>query len=211
MAGNGSLPRSQLAPIPGGYLRKDAAAAWNAMYLHAKRLGVTISVNGPDSSYRTLPRQRYWKNWWCARGRCGNAAVPGTSNHGLGLAVDVPPLTRRTIDRIGEAYGWAKKWSDASHEAWHIKWRPGVWKGSVPPTVDVFTKIERRLVDELWKIRRTHGKVWNRDERRRAEEIKRWIREQRARIRSEAEKTGWDRANRRARYGLLEKAYKAER
>jgi hypothetical protein len=75
----------------------------------------------------------------------------------------------------------------------------------------VFTKTERRLVDELWRIRKNHGKVWNKEEKARAEEIKTWILAQRKRIEDAAKKTGWGRANRKARYDLLTKAYKAER
>jgi LAS superfamily LD-carboxypeptidase LdcB len=30
----------------------------------------------------------WWRNYYCSVGRCGLAAVPGTSRHGLGRAVD---------------------------------------------------------------------------------------------------------------------------
>jgi D-alanyl-D-alanine carboxypeptidase len=204
MARNGRLPPNLLAPIPGGSLSKEAAGAWNAMSAESqRRFGVVLRTNGPDSSYRTFDRQVYWRNWWCAKGKCGNAAVPGTSNHGLGLAVDVPQQVRSIIDRIGEPFGWAKRWSDAPHESWHVKYRSGIFAGAAAASVDPLTKRERRLVDELQKIRRTHGTVWNKAELARAREIKRWIVRQRERIRAEAAKTGWTKANRRARYDLL--------
>lgn len=136
MALNGRLPASVLAPIAGGQLEKHAAAAWNAMNAESKRrFGVTLLPLGAASSYRTYAQQLYlWDHVphahdpnWVAR--------PGTSNHGLGVAVDLRTRQMRAIiDRIGAAYGWAKKWSDAPVEWWHIKYRPGVWKGHVEPS-----------------------------------------------------------------------------
>jgi hypothetical protein len=146
--------------------------------------------------------------WWCDRGKCANAAVPGTSNHGLGLAVDVPQSTRTIIDQIGEPFGWAKKWSDAPQEPWHIKYRTGSFAGAAA-SVDPLTKHERRLVDELQKLRaaaRAAG-TWNKPNGLRAREIKRWIVRQRERIRAAATQTGWTTANRRARYDLLANVY----
>lgn len=124
---NGRLSRSELASISGGFLRKDAAAAWNAMCAAAAKQGRAVPrPGGPDSSYRTFARQQAMKRMWTAQGKPQNAATPGTSNHGLGIAVDVPsPAQRATINAIGTAFGWQKRWSDASHEAWHLKWRPG--------------------------------------------------------------------------------------
>jgi murein L,D-transpeptidase YcbB/YkuD len=36
---------------------------------------------------------------------------------------------RQIVDEIGEQFGWAKKWSDAPSEWWHLSYRPGVWDG----------------------------------------------------------------------------------
>ena len=133
MAGNGNLPDSSLSPIAGGgQLRNDAAAAWNAMAarIYDER-GVRIRVNGPDSAYRTYARQVYWRNYWCSRGACQNAAVPGTSNHGWGIATDVPSYVQSLIGTFGSAYGWRKSCSDAPWEAWHYKWCGG-WSGQNP-------------------------------------------------------------------------------
>ena len=126
-ARNGRLARSELAPVPGGFLRKDAAAAWNAMCAAALDEGRPVPrPRGKGSSYRTFKRQVFWRCVWTARGTPGNAAIPGTSDHGEGIAVDVPePAQRNTIDAIGAKYGWQKRWSDAAHEPWHFKWRVG--------------------------------------------------------------------------------------
>ena len=40
------------------------------------------------SCYRDLAMQQWWRDYYCGQGACGNAAVPGTSVHGWGRAVD---------------------------------------------------------------------------------------------------------------------------
>ncbi|MEZ0228996.1 MAG: peptidoglycan-binding protein [Planctomycetota bacterium] len=127
---NGRLPQSALAqihhPTYTVYLEKNAAASWNAMrqFMLARGVG-DIYPNGRISAYRTYDEQVQAKKDYGS-----NAATPGTSNHGLGLAVDLATQTMRTnLDRYGEQFGWAKKWSDASWEWWHIKYRAGVWSG----------------------------------------------------------------------------------
>jgi hypothetical protein len=152
---NGRIPASALAPITAGRLRKNpnAAAAWNAMNA---RVGGVLRPLGSMSSYRTFAQQVYLY----ARSRPGWAARPGTSNHGWGLAVDIATRHMRAlVDRYGERYGWAKKWSDASWEWWHLKYRPGVWNGKAPvvyPTLRKGTLRRKyiRLVQRiLWRNR----------------------------------------------------------
>jgi hypothetical protein len=135
MSGNGRLTASELAPIPGGRLAKTAAPSWNALYAICRMKGVPIYPSGSRSSYRPYADQQYF--WSLYRSGRGNlAAYPGTSNHGLGLAVDLAtPQMRTMIDRYGAPFGWAKKWSDAPGEWWHIKWRGGVWKGKASDPV----------------------------------------------------------------------------
>jgi len=55
----------------------------------------TSSYTGPfpppprmESCYRTYEMQEWWRNFYCFLGNCGLAAVPGTSVHGWGRAVD---------------------------------------------------------------------------------------------------------------------------
>lgn len=138
---NGRLPRSALAPAAQGgcvQLAKPAAKAWNALQV---RVGKVLPVSGCLSAYRTLSEQVAMRTSWCARGACSNAAVPGTSNHGLGIAVDVPAWVRTIVDRHGARYGWCKAtqvakgrscWSDAAHEPWHIRWTAGIFKARRP-------------------------------------------------------------------------------
>lgn len=132
---NGRIPASALRPIPGnGRLVIAAAMAYTAMYLAAKRAGVSLTIieGAIRRTYREYAAQVAARRMWCAQGRCGNAAVPGTSNHGWGITVDLMTLAqRRWIDAHGAVYGWAKKWSDAAWEWWHLKWKAGVWHGHV--------------------------------------------------------------------------------
>lgn len=132
MAENGRLPDSALAPIAGGRLEKSAAAGFNAMNVESrKRYGVELRPTGSMSSYRTYAQQQYLWNVYQNGGNL--AAIPGTSNHGWGLAVDfATPQMRSIVDQIGAQYGWSKSWSDAPSEWWHIKYQGGHYGGKDP-------------------------------------------------------------------------------
>lgn len=132
MANNGQLPPEALAPIAQGQLERTAAAAWNAMNVEARANGLQLVPTGSRSSYRTYAQQVELYNAYL-NGTGNLAAVPGTSNHGWGLAVDLATTQMRSmVDRIGRKYGWAKEWSDAPSEWWHLKYRSGVWSGPDP-------------------------------------------------------------------------------
>ena len=127
MPGNGRLTRSELRrvyhPTLTVFLAASggAAAGWNTMNLYLYwEVGPRSRVigNGPDSYYRPIRRQVYWRQWWCAQGKCQNAAVPGFSNHGDGKAVDTG--RRRTVWRYGRPFGWGPC-TDAPWEPWHTK------------------------------------------------------------------------------------------
>ena len=159
VAENGNLPDRQLAPIvaPAGctQLAKAPAAAYNTMALYAGR---DLPVNGCASAYRRCGRPgdgwratqgtrrgAYGTQWyfWETLPR-GQAARPCTSNHGLGLAIDVPQWVRETVDRVGRRFGWCKCWSDAAHEWWHLKWRAGAWKRRPDPGTDPANPLLRK-------------------------------------------------------------------
>lgn len=120
MAGNGRLSKSELAPIPGGELAVSAAAAWNAPGGPAD---AGLKPTGPRSSYRTYAEQ---EEFWAAYQAGGNlAARPGTSNHGLGIAVDLASEWMRSwIDEHGAEFGWGK--IEAPGEWWHVNYVGGV-------------------------------------------------------------------------------------
>lgn len=82
---NGQIPPDALCPLlgaPGESLRPGAAAAFNAMSLAYQRdTGHLLCVT---DSYRSYANQVVTK---ASRG--GWAAAPGTSNHGVGVALDL--------------------------------------------------------------------------------------------------------------------------
>jgi len=127
MSANGRLKSSELSSISGGELSKSAARSWNAFSRYCKtRHGVVLSVNDsyrPLGSRGDLARGKWSQHAaWERYQQGGNlAASPGTSNHGLGLALDVPPDTQSAIHKWGAQFGWAKQWSDGASEAWHFK------------------------------------------------------------------------------------------
>lgn len=130
---NGQFPDSALSPIcGGGALRNDAAASWNRMAAKIYREeGVKIGPKGDFSSYRTVPMQVTMKAMYGS-----NAAEPGTSNHGLALAVDT--AFDYLINKYGAEFGWQKKWSDASWEPWHFVYAEGYdqHRGEGDPGID---------------------------------------------------------------------------
>ncbi len=123
MSQNGRFADADLAEIPGGRLEKEAAANWLALRrLGGRELQIWISPLGPRSSYRTFAEQQYfWDLYQSGRGNL--AAKPGTSNHGLGRAIDLadPRTMRRVVDRYGKPFGW--QWGEAPSESWHVTYR----------------------------------------------------------------------------------------
>lgn len=124
--GNGALPAAALCPLayaPGELLRADAAAAFNRLTEAAKAAqGVPLCVN---DSYRSYAGQvRVYAE------RPGLAAVPGTSNHGWGVAVDLcggvesfGSAAHRWLAANAGRYGWIHPaWAEPGGslpEAWH--------------------------------------------------------------------------------------------
>ncbi|PFG43148.1 D-alanyl-D-alanine carboxypeptidase-like protein [Isoptericola jiangsuensis] len=158
---NGSLPASMLAEVmPSGrhgtsgraraYLRKDAADSWNrAIEQIEAETGLQLTVRGWT---RTLDEQRtfflqryrrgarspfgdYRKYDGAVYGRVDGAAaaVPGFSNHGWGLAVDVNDfggVGEFGNGRRGQAFpilavhGWTETEGRRVDEPWHLVYSP---------------------------------------------------------------------------------------
>jgi hypothetical protein len=202
MSSNGRLRGAELGEIARAtngercFLRKDAAQAFNAMNREAKRkYGITLRTSSARTAYRPLADQQYFWNLFQA-GRGNLAARPGTSNHGLGLAVDVAsPQMRAVVDKIGRKYGFAKAWSDAPTEWWHLLWRPGRYS-AVAKALDPLAGYR---ADELRWIRAfdKHPDVAS----RRA--LQRRMVKRRDAIERAAKKTGWGKASRKARHRSL--------
>lgn len=86
----------------------------------AARAGVQLWT---VSCYRTYQRQALLRQRWCAAGQCSMAALPGTSRHGWGKAVDLGEPGGMTLTSPGHrwlranagAYGFV----GLGFEAWH--------------------------------------------------------------------------------------------
>ena len=103
------------------YLASNAAAAWEAMRQESLQLyGTDLYPDGTLSAYRSYAQQLYLYNLYLS-GLGGLAAVPGTSSHEYGIAVDLAePYMRTVVDQIGARYGWAK--TEAPSEWWHVNY-----------------------------------------------------------------------------------------
>jgi hypothetical protein len=123
---NGQIPLSALCPLrtaPGHYLRADAAYAFDRLgQAFAVRFGRAICVT---DSYRSYAAQVSVY----AR-KPGLAAVPGTSNHGWGTAVDLcggiqsfSSDEHHWMDENASLYGWFHPgWAQqngSKPEPWH--------------------------------------------------------------------------------------------
>ncbi|MFF0306926.1 D-alanyl-D-alanine carboxypeptidase family protein [Streptosporangium sp. NPDC004379] len=125
---NGLIPKAYLCPLPqpGSELRGDAALAFISMNeAYKKRFGKSMCVT---DSYRSLAEQQsvYYR-------RPGFAAVPGRSNHGLGLAVDLCGGVQQFrsapfnwLEANSKKFGWFHpKWAYVSpFEPWHWEYDP---------------------------------------------------------------------------------------
>lgn len=103
------------------YLASNAAASWNAMrQASLSQYGIDLYPNGPLSAYRSYAQQLHLYDLYLS-GQGGLAAVPGTSSHEYGIALDLAaPSMRTVVDQIGASYGWAK--TEAPEEWWHVSY-----------------------------------------------------------------------------------------
>jgi hypothetical protein len=146
---NGKLNVSNLKKLikPDGsesddYLTPAAADDFNRMVSAAKQDGVDIKSS---QGYRDLGSEEEGcgKGFtqWCAwkkykSGAGALAAKPGTSNHGLGLAVDIDNCRKG-----GKVHNWLKdnaekfKFYPFSRESWH--WTYGFREGQKPQSTEV--------------------------------------------------------------------------
>ncbi len=115
--GNGKAPDSALSPIGVGdhKLWAPAAQSLSSLRGEAARAGVTIGVN---DSYRSYEEQVAMAKSKGIYGQGGLAAVPGRSNHGWGISVD--------LELDNNAQTWMKAnagrfgyVNDVAGEPWH--------------------------------------------------------------------------------------------
>jgi LAS superfamily LD-carboxypeptidase LdcB len=121
--GNGRIPSERLTPIgQGGHrLFAPAAASWQNLVSAASADGIALRITDSYRSYTEqvdlAERKGLYQNG-------GLAAVPGTSNHGWGLAVDADvrdPATMEWLRVNGPRFGWVET---TPREPWHWEFRP---------------------------------------------------------------------------------------
>ena len=148
MASNGKIPTSQLAALPTSwssrdrdeYLVQTAYASLSRMLNRAvAETGVNFQIN---DAYRSLAEQVGWLKEYYEPYRSGRryetvrtyggrrwgqkpgkprAATPGTSNHGLGISIDIAPTAIQTwMKRNAGRFGWV---NDVPSEPWHWSYK----------------------------------------------------------------------------------------
>jgi len=121
--GNGRVPTGALAPLGDGEHRlwAPAAAAFGQLRAAAAADGVTIGVT---DSYRDLAAQVRLAEEKGLYAHGGLAAIPGTSPHGWGLALDLDLDDRAQswMQENGWRFGFVE---DVPREPWHWTYRPG--------------------------------------------------------------------------------------
>jgi len=155
----GKIPTNLLRPARGeggkpcGQLHWIAAAAWAAMCEAAEADGVTLKPTSAGDTYRTYDsqlagfKQRYQlepipgastrtfenKKWYLKKGNAPLAA-PGTSQHNLGIAIDIhsaaEPKRLNWLVANVRKFGWS--WEVVPEEPWHIRYTEG---NNVPAAV----------------------------------------------------------------------------
>jgi hypothetical protein len=150
MVTNGQIDLRQLQKIDAThYLSPGCARAWAGF---ASELGLTVG-NAADSCYRTLG----WQQYRYAH-RPPAASYPGTSNHGLGQAIDIGNYYRyshTTLVRVGRQYGFV---FDTGSEPWHIKYvgSPNYYPLAATGTGNLTRNISEGIdMDIMWMVNTT--------------------------------------------------------
>lgn len=146
---NGKLPSSSLVKLSvPGYLLADAAASFERI----KRILPWMTTTSAADGYRSFAQQetvflaryrrvsagivgpykdvRYYKSLRYARYTGAPAAVPGTSNHGIGRTADFSGLggfkgaRYRAFAQIAASHGWSNAEGASIGEAWHWTYNP---------------------------------------------------------------------------------------
>lgn len=121
--GNGQIPIDALEPIGQGSHRLwgPAAVSWRAAVEAAAADGIELRIT---DSYRSYDEQVDLARRKGLYSEGGLAAVPGTSNHGWGLAVDADvtdPSTLAWLRANAGRFGFVEA---VPREPWHWEYRP---------------------------------------------------------------------------------------
>lgn len=143
---NGRLAASSLCAVafaPGHFLQCDAArtlADADAAYL-----AQTGSHLAMTDSYRS-----YWLQVVTRTKKPRTAAVPGNSNHGWGMAVDLDSASAAWLAKNGAEFGWVHpdwaKPGGSKPESWHLEYvAPEVGEFTVPEDPALLEMIDSAL------------------------------------------------------------------
>lgn len=156
-------------------LVSPAHRAWRALAGSAAGAGISLNTTGLYDSYRPYAVQvnlftkrygpdptnngyKWWdsdnsgtpERWYKQNDENGDpyatAAVPGTSNHGLGLAVDVANAAGRRLvwlEANAVRFGWS--WETVPEEPWHLRYVTG---DTIPPAVLAYEETHEMTPDE---------------------------------------------------------------
>ncbi len=122
---NGKIPAEALSPVHQAgsrhRLHAPAAASWNNLIAEAAAAGFDLRITDSYRSYEEqvdlAERKGLYKDG-------GLAAVPGTSNHGWGLAVDADVRDYSLYEWLqvnAPRFGWVEA---VPREPWHWEFRP---------------------------------------------------------------------------------------
>ena len=118
---NGRIPTYALASIGGGHmLASPAAKAFTQMRTAAQQAGVKIGIN---DSYRSYDEQVKMAKEKGLYSQGGLAAKPGTSDHGLGIALDLQldAKAQQWMKQNAKNYGFV---NNVAGESWHWTYKP---------------------------------------------------------------------------------------
>lgn len=172
---NGLIPTSAMTALSvGGFLLPAAAQNFEQWRAVARNAGWNLTITSAADAFRTyviqerIFRARYtltplWQRptkrwngqtWYLLPGQA-TAAVPGTSNHGKGLAVDIKDAGGfkgkfyEWMTETGPAFGWSNAEGRSINEPWH--WvndnKPRGAIGSIPDVVP--PAIPEKDVDDM--------------------------------------------------------------
>jgi LAS superfamily LD-carboxypeptidase LdcB len=126
-------------------LHHCAADAYEAMDAAANAEGIDLSPTSPADTYRTLAVQEYGffqryttnviagqkpriyqgKAWYLKKGMA-MLAVPGTSKHNLGIAIDIANANGPRLEWLKKnAVSFGFSWEVVPSEPWHLRYVTG--------------------------------------------------------------------------------------
>lgn len=142
----GELPPKLLRKIEGkGMLHHCAADAYEAMDAAANAEGIDLSPTSPADTYRSLAVQEYGffqrytteviagqkprvykgQAWYLKKGMA-MLAVPGTSKHNLGIAIDIANANGPRLEWLKKnAVSFGFSWEVVPSEPWHLRYVAG--------------------------------------------------------------------------------------